>query len=90
MQTANSGLDGLFMSRHNSFDLILCGFELPVITGTEIVRTIRTHSINKATPAFFISSGNETVAQLNSAEKMNITLMSETMFVEGTQLAWLN
>lgn len=50
----DSGLDGLLTSRIESFDLIICGTDLPVITGFELVRSIRTNSINKNVPVIFI------------------------------------
>lgn len=51
----DSGLDGLLTSRIESFDLIICGTDLPVITGFELVRSIRTHSVNKNVPVIFIA-----------------------------------
>jgi CheY-like chemotaxis protein len=51
----DSGLDGLLTSRIESFDLIICGTDLPVITGFELVRSIRNNSINKNVPVIFIS-----------------------------------
>jgi CheY-like chemotaxis protein len=50
-----SGLDGLLTSRIEHFDLIICGTDLPVITGFELVRSIRTHSINRSTPVIFLA-----------------------------------
>ena len=50
-----SGLDGLLTSRIEHFDLIICGTDLPVITGFELVRSIRTHSANRTTPVIFIA-----------------------------------
>jgi CheY-like chemotaxis protein len=51
----DSGLDGLLTSRIESFDLIICGTDLPVITGFELVRSIRTNSVNKNIPVIFIA-----------------------------------
>jgi DNA-binding response OmpR family regulator len=51
----DSGLDGLLTSRIESFDLIICGIDLPVITGFELVRSIRTISVNKNVPVIFIA-----------------------------------
>lgn len=51
----DSGLDGLLTSRIESFDLIICGTDLPVITGFELVRSIRTNSINKNVPVIFLA-----------------------------------
>lgn len=50
-----SGLDGLLTSRIEHFDLIICGTDLPVVTGFELVRSIRTHSVNRNTPVIFVS-----------------------------------
>jgi DNA-binding response OmpR family regulator len=52
---AESGLDGLLTSRIESFDLIICGTDLPVITGFELIRSIRTNSVNKRVPVIFIA-----------------------------------
>jgi DNA-binding response OmpR family regulator len=51
----DSGLDGLLTSRIESFDLIICGTDLPVITGFELVRSIRTNSQNKKAPVIFVA-----------------------------------
>ena len=50
-----SGLDGLLTSRIEHFDLIICGTDLPVVTGFELIRSIRTNSINRNTPVIFLS-----------------------------------
>ena len=51
----DSGLDGLLAARIESFDLIVCGTDLPVITGFELVRSLRNSSINKNTPVIFLA-----------------------------------
>jgi CheY-like chemotaxis protein len=50
-----SGLDGLLTSRIEYFDVIICSTDLPVVTGFELIRSIRTNSINRQTPVIFIS-----------------------------------
>lgn len=50
-----SGLDGLLTSRIEHFDLIICGTDLPVVTGFELIRSIRTNSVNRDTPVIFVS-----------------------------------
>jgi DNA-binding response OmpR family regulator len=52
----DSGLDGLLTSRIESFDLIICGTDLPVITGFELVRSIRTNSVNRNVPVIFLTN----------------------------------
>ena len=49
-----SGLDGLLTSRIEHFDLIICGTDLPVVTGFEVVRSIRTNSVNRQTPVILV------------------------------------
>jgi CheY-like chemotaxis protein len=55
IQYYDSGLDGLLAARIEIFDLIVCGTDLPVITGFELVRSLRNSSINKATPVIFLA-----------------------------------
>lgn len=50
-----SGLDGLFTSRLEKFDLIICGTDLPIVTGYELVRAVRTYSVNRSTPVIFLA-----------------------------------
>jgi CheY-like chemotaxis protein len=50
-----SGLDGLLTSRIEHFDVIICGTDLPVVTGFEMVRSLRTNSINRHTPVVFLA-----------------------------------
>jgi CheY-like chemotaxis protein len=52
---AESGLDGLLTSRIEHFDVIICGTDLPVVTGFELIRSNRTNSINRNTPVIFIA-----------------------------------
>ena len=50
-----SGLDGLLTSRIEHFDVIICGTDLPVVTGFELIRSVRTNSINRQTPAIIVA-----------------------------------
>lgn len=54
-----SGLDGLLTSRIENFDLIICGTDLPVVTGFEMVRSLRTNSINRNTAVIFLADEND-------------------------------
>jgi CheY-like chemotaxis protein len=49
-----SGLDGLLTSRIEHFDVIICGTDLPVVTGFEMIRSVRTNSINRQTPVVIV------------------------------------
>src|SRR6187399_2469543 len=71
-----SGLDGLLTSRIEHFDLIICGTDLPVVTGFELVRSIRTHSVNRNTPVIFIADEvNEKTLHLGNALGVAATLV---------------
>ncbi|MEJ1236965.1 response regulator [Chryseolinea sp. T2] len=60
-----SGLDGLLTSRIEHFDLIICGTDLPVVTGFEMIRSLRTNSINRETPVIFLANdANEPMLHL--------------------------
>ena len=63
-----SGLDGLLTSRIEHFDMIICGTDLPVVTGFELVRSLRTNSVNRQTPVVFVSDTvSDKVQQLATA-----------------------
>jgi DNA-binding response OmpR family regulator len=64
-----SGLDGLFTSRIEKFDLVVCGTDLPVVTGFELVRSLRTYSVNRTTPVIFLA---DTVD--NKTERLRVAL----------------
>lgn len=64
-----SGLDGLFTSRIEKFDLVVCGTDLPVVTGFELVRSLRTYSVNRNTPVIFLA---DTVD--NKTERLGLAL----------------
>lgn len=77
-----SGLDGLLTSRIEYFDVIICGTDLPVVTGFELVRSIRTNSINRQTPVVLISEEvDEKTRHLSNALNVNCVLsMSDIVF----------
>jgi len=64
-----SGLDGLFTSRIEKFDLVVCGTDLPVVTGFELVRSLRTYSVNRTTPVIFLADIVD-----NKTEKLGLAL----------------
>jgi DNA-binding response OmpR family regulator len=76
----NSGLDGLLAIRVEEFDLIICGTDLPVITGFELIRSLRTHSINALTPVVFVADElNGKFEHLTNALGVAGTLVRSTM-----------
>ena len=73
-----SGLDGLLTSRIEHFDLIICGTDLPVVTGFELIRSIRTNSINRETPVIFLSDKIDDKAEhLSNALGVEAVLLME-------------
>jgi DNA-binding response OmpR family regulator len=65
----DSGLDGLFTSRIEKFDLVVCGTDLPVVTGFELVRSLRTYSVNRTTPVIFLADTID-----NKTEQLGLAL----------------
>jgi DNA-binding response OmpR family regulator len=73
-----SGLDGLLTSRIEHFDLIICGTDLPVVTGFELIRSIRTNSVNRNTPVIFLSDKiDEKAKHLSNALGAEAVLLME-------------
>ncbi|MBX2961106.1 MAG: response regulator [Cyclobacteriaceae bacterium] len=63
-----SGLDGLLQAKAHDFDLIVCGIDLPVITGFEMVRSLRISSLNPNIPLVLLADEiNHKVEQLSQA-----------------------
>ncbi len=75
-----SGLDGLLTSRIEHFDLIICGTDLPVVTGFELIRSIRTNSVNRETPVIFLSDKiDEKAEHLSNALGVEAVLLMDDM-----------
>jgi DNA-binding response OmpR family regulator len=89
VHASDNGLDGLLTARHYPFDLVLCGFNLPVVSGTEIVRTIRMLSQNTKTPVFFIKSEEDTSSLIELVPQLEARIVDETDFSDSYQVAWL-
>lgn len=54
VKNLSSGLDGLLAARIDHYDLIICGINLPVVTGIEMVRSLRMSSANINTKIVFV------------------------------------
>ena len=76
IRSVHTGLDGLLATRLESFDLILCGLDLPVVTGIEMVRSIRNFSLNKKTPIILLAEGNETPEHARLISLLNDNLLT--------------
>ena len=87
VEAYGNGLEGLMAAKMATFDLILCGQDLPVVTGIEVVRSIRNLSLNRHTPVILLAEGNETkehtrIYQLLNANLMTIEEVSEMSNLE--------
>jgi len=81
IHASDSGLDGLLISRIQMFDLIICCTDLPVITGYEMVRSIRTNSMNRNTPVLFLSDQvDEKAEYLANALHVEALLQNAQLF----------
>jgi DNA-binding response OmpR family regulator len=71
-----NGMDALITARSESFDLILCGQDLPVVTGIELVRSLRNFSVNKTTPVILLADGTETIEHMRIMGLLNANLLT--------------
>lgn len=71
---AESGLDGLLIARLEEFDMIISGTDLPVITGFELIRSLRNSSVNRNTTVIFMADEiNPAALYLSAALKASLT-----------------
>ncbi len=82
----SNGLEGLIAAKTAIFDLILCGQDLPVVTGIEVVRSIRNLSLNRHTPVILLSEGHETEAHERIYKLLNANLMTVEEISEMSEL----
>jgi len=75
-----SGLDGLIASRMERFNLIMCSTDLPVITGFELVRSLKTISVNSTTPVVLLAD------ELNDKVKHMGSLLGVTGLMRDKEL----
>ena len=76
VESYNNGLEGLMAAKLENFDLILCGQDLPVVTGIEMIRSIRNLSLNRNTPVVLLSEGTETEEHARIVHLLNANLMT--------------
>ena len=76
VEAYDNGLEGLMAAKLSSFDLILCGQDLPVVTGIEMVRSIRNLSLNRRTPVILLAEGTETKEHSRIFQMLNANLMT--------------
>ncbi len=85
------GWVGLSEARTKRYDLVISSYDLPVVTGFEMVRSLRLFSINKQVPVIILSEGNEPISYAMLAYRLNTSIltMTEVQKMKYTEL-WLN
>src|SRR5258705_11687436 len=76
VEACGNGLEGLMAAKMSMFDLILCGQDLPVVTGIEMVRSIRNLSLNRCTPVILLAEGTETEEHSRTFQLLNANLVT--------------
>jgi DNA-binding response OmpR family regulator len=71
-----SGLDGLLSARMERYDFVLCGLDLPVVTGIEMARSIRNFSYNRHVPIILLANGSETEDHFRIASSLNASFLT--------------
>ncbi len=73
---AHTGLEGLIQTRLERFDLIIGSLDLPVVTGIEMIRSIRLCSIYKNVPIVIMAQGSESPAHARLLRRLNANLLT--------------
>ncbi len=81
MRLYHCGIDGLQAGRIETFDLILCGIDLPLITGFEMVRGLRNFSKNRKTPTIFIVKQMEAGFE-DLCKQLNVQILEQAHLQE--------
>jgi DNA-binding response OmpR family regulator len=82
---------GLTETRIKRYDLVISSYDLPVVTGFEMVRSLRLFSLNRQVPVIMLSNGNETLGYTKLAGRLNASMLSlkDVQKMKYTEL-WLN
>ncbi|MBS1680892.1 MAG: response regulator [Bacteroidetes bacterium] len=86
VEAYDNGLEGLLAAKVENFDLILCAQDLPVVTGIELVRSIRNLSLNRTTPVVLLAEGTETPEHERLVHLLNANLMTVEEVAEMRKL----
>ena len=87
VEAYSNGLEGLMAAKLAQFDLILCGQDLPVVTGIEMIRSIRNLSLNRATPVILLADGTETAEHTRIVQMLDANLMTMEEVAEMKNLS---
>jgi DNA-binding response OmpR family regulator len=83
---AHSGLEGLIATKTQRFDLVIGSLNLPVITGIEMVRSIRLCSFYKNVPVVIMAIGSETPSHADLLNRLNANLLTMSEVYEMQKL----
>jgi DNA-binding response OmpR family regulator len=85
------GWVGLSEARTNFYDLVISSNDLPVVTGFEMVRSLRMFSRNMQVPVILLAAGNETPGHTRLASRLNASMLTlvEVQKMRYAEL-WLN
>jgi DNA-binding response OmpR family regulator len=70
VRSMTNSVDAMLETRTERYDLIFCCLSLPMVTGIELIRSVRSLSVNKDTPIIILSDGAETEGQRNLISKL--------------------
>ena len=70
------GWIGLSEARTKRYDLVISSYDLPVVTGFEMVRSLRMISLNTQVPVIMLSEGIETLGFSKLACRLNASMLS--------------
>lgn len=85
------GWVGLSETRTKHYDLVISSYDLPVVTGFEMVRSLRMFSMNMQVPVIMLTDGTETLGYTKLAGRLNASMLTlkEVQKMKYTEL-WLN
>jgi DNA-binding response OmpR family regulator len=70
------GWVGLSEARTKRYDLVISSYDLPVVTGFEMVRSLRMFSLNMQVPVIMLTEGNETLGYTKLAGRLKASMLS--------------
>jgi DNA-binding response OmpR family regulator len=70
------GWVGLSEARTKRYDLVISSYDLPVVTGFEMVRSLRMFSLNIQVPVIMLTEGNETLGYTKLAGRLKASMLS--------------
>lgn len=85
------GWVGLSEARTKRYDLVISSYDLPVVTGFEMIRSLRMFSLNMQVPVIMLTEGNETLGYTKLACQLKASMLSlkEVQKMKFMEL-WLN